>query len=83
MIGTILTTAIGIFAKGRASKAIASSVGGVVLGALGGPEIIGAFQTGVGSQLIEPAGMAGQVIGAAIGGGIQYILAYFAPRNAD
>jgi len=83
MIGTILTTAIGLFARGRAAKAIASSAGGVILGALGGPEIIGAFQSGIGSQLIEPAGMAGQVVGAALGGGIQYVLAYFAPKNAD
>ena len=82
MIGTILTTAIGVFAKGRAAKAIASSAGGVLLGVLGGPEIVGAFQSGIGSQLIEPAGMAGQAVGAILGGGVQWLLAYFA-KNKD
>ena len=83
MIGTLLTTAIGVIAKGRAAKAIAASVGGLVVGSLGGPEIVDAFQQGVGSQLVEPAGAAGRLIGAIIGGGINYALAYFAPKNGD
>ena len=81
MIGTILTGIIGTFAKGRAAKAIAASVGGVVVGSLGGPEIVDAFQSGLGSQLIEPAGAAGRLVGMVLGGGINWVLAYYAPAN--
>jgi len=83
MIGALLSTAIGVFAKGRAAKAIAASVGGIIVGSLGGPEIVDAFQSAVASQLVEPAGAAGRLIGAVIGGGINWVLAYFAPKNDD
>ena len=83
MIGTLLTGAIGLFAKGRAAKAIASSVGGGLLGILGGPEVVDAFQSGIGVQLIEPAHEAGRLVGMVLGGGVNWLLAYYAPKNAD
>mgnify|MGYP000582533516 CR=1 FL=1 len=82
MLGTILTAAIGLVAKGKASKAIASGASAVVTIPIVAPlahEFFSGLLDGAGPELRQ----AGALFGAAVAtAAVNYIVTWFAPANA-
>lgn len=77
-----LTSVIGLIAKGKAAKAIASGAGGVILTA-GGPVLDmlqAGFVKGIGPSVEELGVAVGQAVGGFVVG---YIITWLAPKNAD
>ena len=78
MLGAILTGIIGTVARGAAAKAIASGVGGALVGS----QLPTVFIDGLLSGLTPEVRNAGVVIGGTIiGGAINAFLTYWAPKN--
>jgi len=79
---TLLTSIIGIVAKGRAAKAIAGGVGTLAITAL--EPAIKSFQQGFGSGIGSSVEEVGLVVGQLVGGfAVGYILTWLAPSNKD
>jgi hypothetical protein len=82
MIGTALTAIIGLVAKGKAAKAIASGVGGIVTIPVVAPlvhEFLEGVLAGAGPELRQ----AGALVGAALASAaVNYAVTWFAPANA-
>lgn len=78
----ILTSIIGIVAKGKAAKAIAGGMAGIVLSA--GAPFLDAFTQGFAAGGVPAVRDLGAVVGQAlIGGLVGYLTVYLAPKNAD
>lgn len=76
----ILTSIIGIVAKGRAAKAIAGGVGGVILTAAG--PAFDMLQKGFVDGLAPSFEQLGSTLGMAVGGFIvSYAITWLAPKN--
>lgn len=76
----ILTTIIGVVAKGKAAKAIAGGLSGAVLTA-GGP-IVDAFATGFSTGALPKIEEVGVMVGQLVGGWIVgYAVTWLAPAN--
>jgi hypothetical protein len=82
MIGALLTTAIGLVAKGVAAKARAGGVATAVV-AVGGPVVDmlhKGFVEGIAPSIEQVGLLAGQAVGAFI---IGYAVTWFAPKNKE
>jgi hypothetical protein len=79
---TLLTSVIGIFAKGRAAKAIAGGLGGLIITAIGPAtkSFQSGFGQGIGTSVEELGLVAGQIVGGFIVG---YVITWLAPKNED
>lgn len=88
MIG-ILTTIIGVVAKGKAAKAIAGGIAGAIATQAG--PLIDVFGGGVVQGATPAVGDIGQIVGTilgtglemAVGGAVGYFLPWAAPKNKD
>lgn len=81
MLGTALTAIIGLVAKGKASKAIAATVGGALSVPVVQP-IADALFDGILSGAVPEVRKAGVVIGATVAVmATNWILTWFAPAN--
>lgn len=77
---SILTSIIGVIAKGKAAKAIAGGAGGVIVAA-GGP-VLDMLQAGFVQGLGPSVEQLGVALGQAVGGFIVgYIVTWLAPAN--
>ena len=72
---TLLTSVIGLLAKGKAAKAIAGGIGAAIL-----PGLSAGFNQGVGSSFEELGLALGQMVGAFVVG---YLVTWIAPKNKD
>lgn len=82
MLGTILTSVIGMVAKGTAAKARAGGVAGAVL--MGFDPVIQAFEKGFATGALPQVEELGLIIGQALVGWLLgYVTVWFAPKNAD
>lgn len=82
MIGTALTAIIGLVAKGKAAKAIASGASAVVTIPIIEP-LMNEFMDGILAGAGPEAKRLGTLIGATVVAGIfQYATTWFAPANA-
>jgi len=80
MLGTALTTLIGVVAKGKAAKAFAGGAAGLILTA--GEPIIDAIGKGFVTGAAPQFEQLGVVLGQAIAGYlVGWVLVYFAPAN--
>ena len=78
MFGALLTGIIGTVARGAAAKAIASGVGGAIIGT-GLPNVfLENVLTGLTPQVAQAGTLVGSVI---IGGALNSFLTYWAPKN--
>lgn len=81
MIG-ILTSIIGLAAKGQAAKAIAGGISGTLL--MAAEPAVKSFQegfaVGIGNSIEELGVVAGQLIAGFIVG---YVITWLSPKNAD
>lgn len=78
----ILTSIIGIVARGRAAKAIAGGMAGVVLTA--GEPFLDAFTKGFAAGGVPAVHDLGVVVGQAlIGGLVGYLAVWLAPKNKE
>jgi hypothetical protein len=81
MIGPILTAVIGVIAKGRAAKAMASGAAGLILTA--GEPIVDAIGKGFATGAIPQFEQLGVILGQAIAGYlVGFAITWFAPANA-
>jgi len=81
MIGAILTAVIGTIAKGKAAKAIAGGLGGVIL--MAGEPMVNAIADGFADGALPHLTTLGVVLGnALVGGLVGYVTVWFAPANA-
>lgn len=78
-----LTSIIGVVARGRTAKATAGAILPAIVGALSGPDILAQFQGGVAESLSPVAYSAGVALGALAAGGVNWCVAWIAPKNAD
>jgi hypothetical protein len=77
---SILTTVIGLIAKGAASKASAGAVAGIALTA--GEPIVRAFLTGFNTGAVPQIESLGMLVAQAVVGGIVgYATVWLAPKN--
>ena len=72
---TFLTSVLGLFAKGKAAKAIAGGLGAAIL-----PGLSAGFNEGIGSSFEELGLALGQMVGAFVVG---YVITWMAPKNDD
>lgn len=80
MIGMVLTSIIGVVARGTVAKAIAGAMGGALASQLG--PITNVFAGGVVMGATPAVGSLGRLVGeVVIGGAIGYFVTYFAPAN--
>lgn len=78
---SILTTIIGVIAKGPAAKARAGSLAGAIL--TGAQPVIDAFADGFAAGAIPPVEQLGAALGSLIVGGVVgYIITWVSPANA-
>lgn len=80
---SILTSILGVVAKGKGAKAIGAAIPGVVVGAFAGPEMMDAFGAGFAEKAAPAAHMAGQALGAVLLGGANALFAWLSPKNDD
>jgi hypothetical protein len=80
-IGTIITSVIGIVAKGKAAKAMAGGAAGLILTA--GEPIVDAIGKGFATGAIPQFEQLGVILGQAIAGYlVGFVITWFAPANA-
>lgn len=79
---TLLTTIIGIVAKGKAAKAIAGGISGTIIMAAEPAlkSFQGGFAQGIGSSVEEVGLVVGQLVAGFLTG---YIITYLSPPNAN
>lgn len=76
----ILTSIIGVIAKGKAAKAIAGGLGGVIL--MAGEPMVNAIGEGFAKGALPHLTTLGVVLGnAVVGGLVGYITVWLAPAN--
>ena len=81
MLG-ILTSILGVVAKGKAAKAIAGGLGGVVL--MAGEPMVNAIGEGFAAGALPHLTTLGTVLGNAIVGGlVGYVTVWLAPKNKE
>ena len=79
----ILTSIIGIAARGRNAKAIASAIPGIVTGLFLGPQMVDAFQQGfMDAGTIPVATELGRLLGGLLVGGFHFVFTWLSPKNA-
>lgn len=77
---SILTTILGVVAKGRASKAIAGGLAGALINGAG--PLIDAFSQGVFTGAEPAVAQLGVAVGQfVIGGAVGWVLTWLAPAN--
>ena len=80
MIGTALTTVIGLVAKGKAAKAMAGGAAGAILTA--GQPFVDTFVAGFQAGALPEVKHLGVILGQAIAGYVVgYAVTWFAPAN--
>lgn len=81
-MGSLLTSIIGVVARGSASKAIASAIPGLIAGSFIGPQVLDAFQSGVAEGGAVPAAHAlGMALGGVMLAAVNYAVTWLAPAN--
>lgn len=81
MLGTMLTSIIGLVAKGKAAKAIGGSIG--TLTGLAAFEPVQVFLSGIMEGMTPGLQDAGSMLGAAmVSMAVGYVMTWFAPKNA-
>ena len=77
---SILTSIIGVVARGAASKAIAGGIGGAIATQAG--PLVDVFAGGVVTGATPAVGQVGLLLGqVVIGGAISYAITWLAPKN--
>lgn len=77
---SILSTIIGVVAKGAASKAIGGAIGGAIATQAG--PLVDVFAGGVLTGATPAIGQAGELLGQlVIGGAVAYAVTWLAPAN--
>ena len=78
----IITTILGVVAKGKAAKAIAGGLAGAVLTA--GQPLVDTFANGFVSGGLPAVGELGTLLGQlVIGGAVGYLTVWLAPANKE
>jgi hypothetical protein len=78
---SILSTVIGVVARGKSAKAIGGAIPGVLVGILAGPEMMDAFGAGFAEGATPAAHMLGQALGGVLLGAVNFAFAWLAPKN--
>lgn len=78
----ILTSILGVVAKGKAAKAIAGGVGGIIL--MAGEPMVTAIGEGFATGALPHLTTLGTLLGnAVVGGLVGYATVWLAPKNAE